>query len=128
MTYGFNTDAGSRTIVCPTCGLRYPVSAKFCGQDGTILTGLAPTVGPVSVGGPKHCPTCKTVYPSYAVFCPSDAQILVISTPTAPTAPVPTHAATIAPTEATPKNPDKSVLADIDALTGSPNKKGTQSG
>ncbi|MBX9688737.1 MAG: protein kinase [Candidatus Obscuribacterales bacterium] len=81
--YGFNSDATGRTIVCPTCGLRYPITAKFCGQDGTILSGLAPQ--PSTPGGPKHCPSCRTVYPSYAQFCPADATHLVSSSPTVAT-------------------------------------------
>ncbi|MBX9720623.1 MAG: protein kinase, partial [Candidatus Obscuribacterales bacterium] len=79
--YGFNADAGSKTIVCPTCGLRYPVATKFCGQDGTILSGL-PATQAVS-DGPKHCPSCKTVYPGYAQFCPADATLLLSSSATA---------------------------------------------
>lgn len=83
MTYGFNTDT-NRTIVCPTCGLRYPLTSRFCGNDGTILT---PQTGAVNApGGPKHCPSCKTVYPSYAQFCPADATPLASGSPTAATA------------------------------------------
>lgn len=76
MSFGFNTETGSKTIVCPTCGLRYPVTAKFCGQDGTILSNLPGAVASAPEG-PKHCPQCKTVYPSYAQFCPADANVLV---------------------------------------------------
>jgi len=82
--YGFNADAGNRTIVCPTCGLRYPASTKFCGQDGTILGGTAgQNTG--SFEGPKHCPSCRAVYPAYAQFCPADATRLQ-STVSAPAA------------------------------------------
>jgi len=77
MTHGSNTNIGSKAIVCPSCGLRYPLTAKFCGHDGTILAGLTPTVIQSAPEGPKHCPSCKTVYPSYALFCPVDASVLV---------------------------------------------------
>lgn len=76
---GFNTDSGTKTIACPTCGLRYPITAKFCGQDGAILSGLQATVARSQPEGPKHCPSCMIVYPSYAVFCPADASVLVLS-------------------------------------------------
>lgn len=68
--------------MCPTCGLRYPITAKFCGQDGTILSGLAAAAN-TSLGpeGPKNCPKCRTVYPSYAQFCPADASLLVPAAP-----------------------------------------------
>jgi tRNA A-37 threonylcarbamoyl transferase component Bud32 len=79
--YGFNAETGSKTIVCPTCGLRYPVTAKFCGQDGTILSNLPGASS--APEGPKHCPQCKTVYPSYAQFCPADANLLVSPAATA---------------------------------------------
>lgn len=83
MTYGFNTDAGNRTIVCPTCGLRYPITAKFCGNDGTILSpSMANSTSSVAAG-PKYCPSCKTVYPSYAQFCPADATALISGSPAA---------------------------------------------
>lgn len=99
MTYGFNTDTNNRTIVCPTCGLRYPISTKFCGNDGTILS--ASGTGAVAApGGPKHCPLCKTVYPSYAQYCPSDATVLLSGSPTAAVARDPNAAAPAPPAAA----------------------------
>lgn len=105
MAYGFNTDTGSKTIVCPTCGLRYPVTAKFCGQDGTILSNLAgATSQSAMMDGPKHCPNCKTVYPGYAQFCPADACVLVVSSATT--------------AKETPVSDKPAALSDIDAVVG----------
>lgn len=102
--YGYNnTDTANKTIMCPACGLRYPVTAKFCGQDGTILTGITPTTSQAMPDGPKHCPSCKTVYPSYAVFCPADANTLVSSSTVQPLAQKATADA-------------KSALSDVDAF------------
>lgn len=103
--YGFNTDTSSKTIVCPTCGLRYPITAKFCGQDGTILSNLVPTNAQSMPDGPKHCPACKTVYPSYAQFCPADASQLVAAAVAAEKPAVPASA-----------------LADLDAVVGTASK------
>lgn len=95
MAYGFNTD--TRTVTCPTCGMRYPLSATFCGQDGTNLQGLvAQELGT----GPKICPSCKLTFPGYAQFCPADATPLQLRA-------------------ATQQNPKAGgALSDIDAVVG----------
>lgn len=79
-TSSFNDTA--RTIVCPKCGLRYPIATKFCGQDGTVLEPAMLSQTGHYANGPKHCPACKTIYPSYAQFCPADATKLVTYNPT----------------------------------------------
>lgn len=99
-SFGYNSDA--RTVVCPTCGLRYPITTKFCGQDGTILSevGMSGTqMALAQAEGPRHCPTCKIVYPGYAQFCPNDATKLLTGIPGA-------------------KSGGDKGLADIDAVVG----------
>lgn len=108
--YGFNTETSSKTIVCPTCGLRYPVTAKFCGQDGTILSDL-PGAAQSVPEGPKHCPQCKTVYPSYAQFCPADASVLI--------APAATTARERPAQSAASTTNNASPLSQLDALVNS---------
>ena len=111
----FSADAARATIVCPTCGLRYPITAQFCGQDGTILT--APALYQPEL--PKFCPVCKTVYPSYAAFCPVDAATLVTSSPV-PARPTAAHADTQAAAAgravAGKSTDSKSALSEIDAV------------
>ncbi|MBY0357367.1 MAG: serine/threonine protein kinase [Candidatus Obscuribacterales bacterium] len=55
-----------KLLSCPLCGLNYPASAKFCGQDGTLLL---PAVG---LENTKSCPKCKKDYPDYVKHCPVD--------------------------------------------------------
>lgn len=93
--YGYNTEAGNRTIVCPTCGIRYPITAKFCGQDGTILS-IANNSFPADAA--KFCPSCKSRYPAYAQFCPQDASLLANAS-----------------TQAQGSNPESAPVADFGA-------------
>jgi len=60
-----------KLIPCPTCGVSFPSTAKFCGFDGTDLsltnnTGLSR----------KSCPVCGRFYPGYANYCAFDRSSL----------------------------------------------------
>lgn len=74
MSSSDHTDSTGKKITCPTCGLKYPLSAKFCGQDGTVLFAPSQATGTI---GAKHCPQCKVVYPAYVQFCPVDSAVLL---------------------------------------------------
>ena len=119
MTYGFNTDTSNRTIVCPTCGLRYPITTKFCGNDGTILS---PSMAePGGLGGPKHCPVCKTVYPAYAQYCPADATVLASGSPTTVSNKPDSGKSTPAAASATPTEMDRTTHVSREAAMLSAN-------
>ena len=73
---------GTKQTFCTTCGAAYPLTARFCGVDGTELRVEvpAPAAAPAPAqSGEKACPRCKTKFPGYAKFCPTDATRLVES-------------------------------------------------
>jgi serine/threonine-protein kinase len=69
-------EAADKTITCPTCGIKYSLAAKFCGQDGTPLNPREREAAVKAAVG-KECPVCREIYPPYALYCPHHAKKLL---------------------------------------------------
>lgn len=68
-----HTENPENTLTCGTCGRHLPLTAKFCGFDGTAINSSTSTQKP---GAKKVCPKCQRHFPAYATFCPEDANRL----------------------------------------------------
>jgi hypothetical protein len=68
------------SIRCAKCGASFPAGARFCPNDGTILSPLPPQEPPNGAGDDARgmvCPTCNRGYSADARFCPHDSSRLL---------------------------------------------------
>ena len=72
--------AADGTVRCAKCGGTFPSGARFCPNDGAVLTpgpGAGPSGDPVDDSVGMVCPTCHRGYSAEARFCPHDSARLL---------------------------------------------------